>query len=149
MGPAAVVPILLTAWGGTAVAIGAKAVSAAITSSNHVPLLCDSVDRSDRVVEIRVRSCWLSTGFVGFLSGIGSAITGPLTGNSITHWWVEIETEKGWYIAQLNWDAVSLRKKSSLSAVNESGLSSGGNDSNGSITTKYTHKPSYRTMGEV
>ena len=57
-----------------------------------------SVDREEKVIRIRVRSCWLSH---GFYSSIGSVVTG-ITGNSLTHWWVEIETDKGWYSAQLS-----------------------------------------------
>lgn len=72
-----------------------------------------------------------------------------MTGSSLTHWWVEIETDYGWYCAQLGDQGVYLHKHSSLSEVNKCGLSFGSNDDDGNITTKKTHRPSNRTMGEV
>jgi hypothetical protein len=70
-----------------------------------------SVDRSDRVLEIRVRSCWLMHGFGAALA---SSFTW-VTGNSATHWWVEIETQRGWYCAQLSDTGVIFHKHNYLS----------------------------------
>ena len=57
----------------------------AVSAPHYVPYKLDNVDRSDKVVEIKVKSCWLGH---GFYSSLGSAITGTFTGNSLTHWWV-------------------------------------------------------------
>lgn len=36
MGPAVLAPVFITAWCGSAVAIGSRAISAAVASSNYV-----------------------------------------------------------------------------------------------------------------
>jgi hypothetical protein len=82
MGPAIVAPIFFTAFGGYSTFVATTVISYAITSDNYVSRYLQSVDRSDKVIEIRVRSCWLSQ---GGLAAVGSAITGTLTGKSLTH----------------------------------------------------------------
>ena len=47
------------------------------------------IAESDEIYEIRVRSIWIVH---GFWAGLGSVFT-SVTSNSITHWWVEIETK--------------------------------------------------------
>ena len=62
-----------------------RSVSAPTTSEGSLPYVVRNVDRMDKVIQIRVRSSWLYNGAV---SGVGSVLTGILTGNSLTHWWV-------------------------------------------------------------
>eukprot|EP01084_Bolivina_argentea_P257796 434421_1 len=53
-----------------------------------------AIDPSDEIYEIRVRNVWMG-------DGIWALLKAPLTGNPITHWWIEIETKNGhWYCAQ-------------------------------------------------
>jgi len=138
------VAIGVTAWSVCATAIASKGISAAVASSNYVTRYLCSVDRTDKVLQVRIRSCWLGH---GFYSSLGSAFTGSLTGNSLTHWWAEISTERGWYCAQLNIGGLYLHKHSTQRDVDLCGLSQGSNDSSGNITTKKTYRPSNRTMG--
>lgn len=106
------------------------------------------LDLSDRIIGIRVRNCWIGH---GFWAGLGSFFTCPLAGSSITHWWVEIETEKGWYCAQFGQgNILRLSKHYSLSEVTEEGKgAANARGENKNITTKKTDKPSSRTMADV
>eukprot|EP00484_Ammonia_sp_Unknown_P029309 CAMPEP_0197029912 /NCGR_PEP_ID=MMETSP1384-20130603/9255_1 /TAXON_ID=29189 /ORGANISM="Ammonia sp." /LENGTH=179 /DNA_ID=CAMNT_0042459159 /DNA_START=87 /DNA_END=623 /DNA_ORIENTATION=- len=125
--------------------------------------LCDTpmrfvgdIDRSEEIQRIAVRNTWI---YNGFLAAIGSVFSGPLTGNSVTHWWVEIQTRKGnWYCAQWevwreggkNCDVLVLRRCASQSAVTAAGRSTA-NNTDGNISTKegpYTlGKNRKRTIG--
>ena len=101
-----------------------------------------------RVERIRVRSIWLAH---GSFSAVGSAITGIATSNSLTHWWVEIETNDPsiWFCAQFNAPNLELYEYPSQYKVTESGCECVGRNTNCDITDKYIHSPGNRTIGEV
>ena len=103
---------------------------------------------SDQIIKIRVRNCWIGH---GFWAGLGSVFSGALSGSSITHWWVEIETKQGWYCAQFgSGNELRLTKHYSLLEVDDEGKSVvGARGESKSITTKKRYKPSYRTMADV
>lgn len=105
------------------------------------------LDNDDVIVKVRVRNCWIGHGFWAFL---GSIFTRPLAGSTITHWWVEIETEKCYYCAQFKYDILELTKHGSISEVTEEGKSAAncrGKEKN--ITTKYFCYPKNKKMKHI
>ena len=109
---------------------------------------CSRSDRYLRVKRIRVRSIWLGHGSV---AAVGSAISGIATGNPLTHWWVEIETNDPsvWFCAQFAKPDLELSKYRYRSEVTKRGCACGGRNTNCDVTNKHTYSPGHRTMGEV
>eukprot|EP01083_Nonionella_stella_P072842 196543_1 len=128
-----------------------------------------AIDPSDEIYEIRVRNVWMG-------DGIWALLKAPLTGNPITHWWIEIETKNGhWYCAQ--WESMKapspklkdeyddvyydeddapylcLSRQSSLSDVTWRGKwEACCQNKSKSVTTRYKHKcdkNSSRTIGDL
>ena len=70
-------------------------------------------DRTDKIVNISVRSIWIQH---GALSGIGSVFTYPLIGQAIKHCWSEVQTNNGLYCVQFHGGAntILIHKKKSI-----------------------------------
>eukprot|EP01084_Bolivina_argentea_P268346 455751_1 len=79
-----------------------------------------SSDYNEKIIRIRVRSIWLAMG--GAAASVLS-VPSSVTLNSCTHWWVEIETENGWYCAMWDDPDLVLSSHSSRDAVTRSGKS--------------------------
>ncbi len=80
--------------------------------NQRVPI--KTLDCSNEIATyITIYATWLGD---GSYSGIGSAITGTLTGAPLTHWFASISTNDPnvFYWAELNNDGVRLKKCSSL-----------------------------------
>ena len=104
-------------------------------------------ERCLRVVRIRVRSIWLRH---GSYASVGSAITTVATGNPLTHWWVEIETEDNvWYCAQFGNQDLLLTRHYSSHSVTLEGFSCVGRSGRLNVTDKRSYSPSNRTIGDV
>lgn len=115
-------------------------------------ILCS--ENHDLVVRtVRVRSIWLGD---GSYAAVGSFFTG-ITGNTITHWWVEIETNDPniWFCAQFdNSQNLCLTKHSNSSGVTNAGVLAGGRlNKNPDITDKEIFSPGtfgrYTTISDV
>jgi hypothetical protein len=107
------------------------------------------LDLNDEVYEIRVRVIWLCH---GFWAALGSAISG-ITGNPLTHWWVEIKTKTGkWYCAQFNHDArLTLTREYDQYYVTQRGKRAACRhyEKNINVSEKYTCRPSNKTMRNI
>ena len=72
------------------------------TSSDRLNPL--NIDPSMSIKSIKINSVYIGNGILAFL---GSLITLPLAGSSITHWWVEIEASNNtFYNAQFDGDNI-------------------------------------------
>lgn len=100
-----------------------------------VPVIIERGPLPERAIYVRIRAVWIKHGAFG---GTVSALSGPLMGKALTHWYAEIETDnpKVWYWAELNIYSLTLEKCSSREEVNKKGASSGGNKDASSFTTK-------------
>jgi len=102
-----------------------------------------------KVVSARVYSAWIGH---GSYSAIGSFFTGLFTGNSITHWWVEIQTSDPniWYCAQFDKPDLTLTRHSSSDGVKQAGIAAAGREEGDhvSITCKYSFNVN-DNMGDV
>ena len=108
-----------------------------------------------KVINVRVRAVWLGH---GSYAAIGSFFTGSLTANPITHWWVEIQTERSnvWFCAQFevrggSKSALALTQHDSASSVTRHGESTANRwGDNPSITDKQDCPPYSGTiMGDI
>lgn len=78
--------------------------------------------RSDDEQVLRLRVLSVPIG-KGALRDIGDGVTKSVFGQGIDHWWGEIETNKGWYIAHFDGGSqLELSQKSSQNDVTETGL---------------------------
>jgi hypothetical protein len=96
----------------------------------------------------------------GALAGPGSAITGPVFGEALTHWWVEIETNRSdvWFIAHFTGPKrkkvgsklqIRLIQTRSESACDWEGKREGHESESCSLTVKGAYSPDYLSMSEV
>lgn len=110
--------------------------------------LLDEVDDALQIHKIKVRSVWLGH---GFWAAVGSAVTGPTTGSSITHWWVEIETRdpSTWYCAQFMAPNLVLTKHNTHEEVTNHGKHAAGRSGDINISDKVVFYPTNLTMKEV
>eukprot|EP00484_Ammonia_sp_Unknown_P016122 CAMPEP_0197055470 /NCGR_PEP_ID=MMETSP1384-20130603/66300_1 /TAXON_ID=29189 /ORGANISM="Ammonia sp." /LENGTH=209 /DNA_ID=CAMNT_0042489063 /DNA_START=74 /DNA_END=699 /DNA_ORIENTATION=+ len=109
-----------------------------------------SSNDNEKIIHIRVRSIWLSSS--GTACAIGSVVSGAVTGSTVTHWWVEIETESGWYCAMWDKPNLVLSSEDSRSEVTRKGKSAvGAQDESKDITDKYDYSCSHRgkTIGDL
>jgi hypothetical protein len=89
------------------------------------------------------------------LAGLGSVFTGPLTGNSLTHWWVEIETctsgEGEYFILQFDGNEdVTLKECPSIEDITTAGKRVvNAHEEFKNITVKYDWCPQEKYMGDV
>lgn len=83
-------------WGPVALAatvdtvhLAGKAATSQLTPhlNKVVPRYIDSPNSNEIAINVRVRATWLGD---GSYSGVGSVITGTITGKALTHWYVEI-----------------------------------------------------------
>eukprot|EP01084_Bolivina_argentea_P248223 415184_1 len=106
-------------------------------------------DYNEKIIGIRVRAIWLLHGSV---SAVLSTISGPVTGSSVTHWWVEIETEHKWYCALFDKPDLVLSGHNSRYAVTKRGKEGARyyNNEQKNITDKYTCKSNgKKTIGDL
>ena len=80
-----------------------------------------------------MKSAWLLHGSV---AAVGSIVTGLLAAKSITHLWVGLETDKGWYCAQFDKPNLILRKFRSQREATECGKRGAGRQGDVNITVK-------------
>eukprot|EP01083_Nonionella_stella_P074716 202805_1 len=107
----------------------------------------DSGDCKRKIQKIRVRSIWL---YHGSVSAIGSMFTGITTGNSITHWWVEIEAENRWYCAMWKNPNLVLSYHGSRDEVTSEGKSAvGARNEDKNITNKSECGGNGKTIGDL
>eukprot|EP00483_Globobulimina_turgida_P011142 UN11163 len=105
-----------------------------------------SSDCKQKIQNIRVRSIWLGHGSI---SAIGSVFTG-ITGNSVTHWWVEIQAENRWYCAQWKKPNLVLSFHGSRDGVTSEGRSAvGASNEYKNITNKRECGGNGRTIGDL
>ena len=114
----------------------------------RAPTRIDPYDANDKVVSYKVKSVWIGH---GFWAGLGSIFTGLLTTNSITHWWVEIETVNGWYNAQFWKPVLTLTKCQSRGEVTRVGKRAANCEYDSkNITCKFSsNNPRQCDMGDV
>ena len=121
----------------------------ALTIYGRAPVSNIRLDRSDRVKYVRVKSIWIGP---GFWAGLGSIFTGLLTANSITHWWVEEETNGGWYCVQFDKPDLTITKCKHQAGVTACGFAAVGYPPNKdkNISVKYSGSVNgWQTMGDV
>lgn len=109
-----------------------------------------NIDRSDKVIHVRVKAVWLIHGAV---AAPFSIVTGLLSANPITHWWVELKTKKGsWYCAQFDKPKLTLTKCRTQNDVTEHGKRAGGRageDVNITVKEDCSLGDGYFTIGDV
>lgn len=76
---------------------------------DRVPKRIQAGPLPERAIYVRIRAVWIKHGALG---GTVSALSGPLMGKALTHWYAEIETDNPnvWYWAELNIGSLKLRK---------------------------------------
>ncbi|ETO15187.1 hypothetical protein RFI_22178 [Reticulomyxa filosa] len=105
----------------------------------------DGIELDDKVVELTVFSVWLCHGIAAAPGSVFSSVTG----NSVTHWWVQLQTKNAWYCAQFAGSILELTKHSDPSEVTTRGKSCRKTDEKVNITKKFSSKPETRTMRDV
>ncbi|ETO33147.1 hypothetical protein RFI_03961 [Reticulomyxa filosa] len=103
------------------------------------------LELDDKVIELKVFSIWLCHGVVAAPGSVFSSVTG----NSVTHWWVQLQTKNAWYCAQFAGSILELTKHSDPSEVTTRGKSCRKTDEKVNITKKFSSKPETRTMRDV
>eukprot|EP00483_Globobulimina_turgida_P011721 UN11743 len=130
------------------VACSDESASAKAAYYTNYSIVEKSINCSDKIVHIRVRSIWIHHGSI---SAVESVFTGIATGSTVTHWWVEIETENSsWYCAQWKKPDLVLSSHDSRYGVAEEGKSAiGAEGDSKNITNKHDFSTRGRTIGDL
>lgn len=105
-------------------------------------------DPTEKIIGIKIRSVWLGNDILAIM---GSIISVTLSGNSISHQWAEIQTDKSWFCAQFNGNGeLTLTKHESVDEVTINGKKAANYEfDNKNIRIIKSKNPNNKTMNDV